>query len=109
MRPSALAVPRLTTSLKTVGCWTGKSAGFRLCLSDVNASLAKDAAVSAIADLAAGHDELREKIERRNGMTAQQPSPTVKKLGGEGPEARILRETDGVDKGLIGICGTQAT
>ena len=28
MRPSALAVPRLTTSLKTVGCWTGKSAGF---------------------------------------------------------------------------------
>jgi hypothetical protein len=26
-RPSALAVLRLTTSLKTVGCWTGRSAG----------------------------------------------------------------------------------
>jgi len=50
-------------------------------LSDVNASLAKEsAAVSAIADQAAGHDELGEKIERRSGMTAQQPSPTVKTL-----------------------------
>jgi hypothetical protein len=28
VRPSALAVLRLTTSLKVVGCWTGRSAGF---------------------------------------------------------------------------------
>jgi hypothetical protein len=71
LRPSILAVFRLITSRKAVGCWTWQIGrlGALEYPSGVNASLAPGSrVVHCIADQAAGYDGLAVGIDRRNDM-----------------------------------------
>src|SRR6516164_4245866 len=71
VRPSALAVLRLTTSSNVVGCWTGRSAGLAplRIFSDVDADLAMDRRkAGAIADQTASLGVYAPRINRRNRL-----------------------------------------
>lgn len=73
---SAFAVLALTTSSNSVGCWTGRSAGFapaRIRAAYTPRGVVHEPEARSVADQAAGRGELAERVDGRDPVAGRQP------------------------------------